>query len=1044
MAISLRPLPAIAVASAAPVDCERLAKELRANLVGEVRFDDGSRALYATDGSNYRQTPLGVVVPCQIEDVVATLAICRQFGAPVLSRGGGTSLAGQCCNVAVVIDYTKYLDAILELDPKRRIARVQPGVVLDDLRREAERHQLTFGPDPSTHSHCTLGGMIGNNSCGVHAQMAGRTAENIEELEVLTYDGLRLRVGPTPELELERIIREGGRRGQLYAGLKSLRDRYAGLIRSRYPKIPRRVSGYNLDELLPEKGFNVARALVGSEGTCVAILEATTRLVYSPPARSLVVLGYDDVYEAGDHIAEINVFRPIGLEGLDDNLVNWSVRKGLHPHALEILPPGKGWLMVEFGGENKSESDARALALMTHLRVGSRPPSMKLFDKRDEEDRIWKIRESGLGATARVAGERDSWEGWEDSAVPPERVGAYLRDLRKLLNKFGYYCALYGHFGQGCIHTRIDFDFETAQGIAKYRHFMDEATDLVLSHGGSLSGEHGDGQARAEFLPKMFGTELVRAFGEFKALWDPEWKMNPGKLVDPYRIDQNLRLGVTYDPPVVQTYFKFPNDKGSFPYATLRCVGIGNCRQKDHGLMCPSFMVTHEEKHSTRGRAHLLFEMFQGGVVKDAWKSEAVKEALDLCLACKGCKSECPTNVDMATYKAEFLSHYYEGRARPWTAYTMGLVDPWARLGAKVPNLANFVSQTPGLREIAKRLGGIAHQRQIPPFARQSFKVWFGRRPVKNQDRPEIILWVDTFNNYFHPEVAIAAVDVLEAAGFRVYIPAEHLCCGRPLYDYGMLGLAQTYLQRVLAALRTKIQAGVPLVGLEPSCVSVFRDELSNLLPNDLDGQRLTAQTLILSEFLEKHAPDFAFPKLERKALVHGHCHHKAVLKMEDELKVLDRLGLDYRTPDAGCCGLAGSFGFEASGDHYQVSMKAGERVLLPEVRKASDETLIITSGFSCRTQITQATSRKPLHLAQVLQLALRGSYAGQPKKGELMELHDDATKSYSRALAEERGEGLTGAAVRGWLTQNKLVLAGIGAVIATAGIISYRTRKAA
>ncbi|MBI3557291.1 MAG: FAD-binding protein [Deltaproteobacteria bacterium] len=1032
---------------------EQLADELRRHTGAEIRFDEGSRALYATDGSNYRQAPIGVVVPRTLDDVVAAFAVCRQFGAPVLSRGGGTSLAGQCCNVAVVIDYTKYLGAVLEVDPIKRIAKVQPGVVLDDLRKQAERHHLTFGPDPSTHSHCTLGGMIGNNSCGVHSQLAGRTAENVVELEILTYEGHRMRVGPTSELELEHIAREGGPRGEIYARLKTLRDRHAPLIRQRYPKIPRRVSGYNLDELLPENGFNVARALVGSEGTCVAVLEATTRLIPSPRARSLLVLGYEDIYSAGDHIAQINESGPIGLEGMDDNLVNWSELKGLHPGARNELPSGNGWLLVEFGGNDKIDADAQARTLMRRLKKDVKPPAMKLFDDQDQEKRIWMIRETGLGATARVPGEKDSWEGWEDSAVPPAAVGAYLRSLRSLLGKYDYYCALYGHFGHGCIHTRIDFDLQTAAGIQKYRAFVNEATDLVLRYGGSLSGEHGDGQSRAEFLPKMFGPDLVRAFGEFKSIWDPQGKMNPGKIVQPYRIDENLRLGTSYDPPQVKTHFKFPEDKGSLPYATLRCVGIGNCRKKEQGTMCPSFMVTLEEKHSTRGRARLLFEMFQGGILKDAWKSSAVKEALDLCLACKGCKAECPTNVDMATYKSEFLSHYYEGRARPLTAYSMGMVDQWARLGSKIPGLVNFVTQTPGLREVAKRLAGVASQRQIPMIASQSFKDWFSRRAPRNAGCPELILWVDTFNNYFHPEVAKAALEVLEAARFRVLVPPQHLCCGRPLYDYGMLDLAKIYLQRTLGILESKIQAGVPVVGLEPSCVAVFRDELVSLLPNDANARRLANQTLILSEFLEKHATHFRIPRLKGKALVHGHCHQKAVLTMKDEQGVLDRLGLDYRISDSGCCGMAGSFGFEAADEHYEVSMRAGERVLLPEARGAASDTLVITNGFSCRTQITQATQRKPLHLAQVLQMAIQAEDARSPEKREQMDTQNgeaaranaerdarmDANDSFNRALAESRGGSIFGAAVRGWVQQHQIVIAGVSAMLAAAGILTLR-----
>jgi len=473
------------------VDAEALASELRKRIRGEVRFDNGSRALYATDASNYRQVPIGVVIPRDADDLIQTMAIAREFGAPILARGGGTSLAGQCCNVAVVMDTSKYLNRILELDPQKRIAKVEPGVILDSLRGAAKEHGLTFAPDPSTHNHCTLGGMIGNNSCGVHSVMGGKTVDNVEELEVLTYDGLRLRAGRTSEQELEYIISEGGRRGEIYQRLKALRDKYAHLIRARYPDIPRRISGYNLNYLLPENGFDVAKALVGSECTCVMVLEATVRLVPNPAARSLLVLGYEDVYSAADHVMEAMAHEPIGLEGLDDRLIEDMKALGLHPEDLKLLPEGGGWLLVEFGADSKEEADEKAHGLMAELKKSENSPSMKLFDDENQEKMIWKVRESGLGATAHVPNKKITWEGWEDAAVPPEKLGNYLRDFRKLLKRFEYEGDLYGHFGQGCVHTRTDYDLETHDGIQKFRSFIESAAELVIRYGGSLSGEHG-------------------------------------------------------------------------------------------------------------------------------------------------------------------------------------------------------------------------------------------------------------------------------------------------------------------------------------------------------------------------------------------------------------------------------------------------------------------------------------------------------------------------------------------------------------------------
>ncbi|MGH9497341.1 MAG: FAD-binding and (Fe-S)-binding domain-containing protein, partial [Candidatus Sulfotelmatobacter sp.] len=621
--------------------------------------------------------------------MLLTVEQCRRHGAPLLARGGGTSLAGQCCNVAVVLDFTKYLNKLIDLDPQAKTAKVQPGIVLDWLRRQAEHHHLTFGPDPSTHNHNTLGGMIGNNSCGTHSVMAGKTEENVIELDILTYDGVRMRVGATTDERYQAIVSGGGRRGEIYARLKQLADRNGDEIRRRFPNIPRRVSGYNLPDLLPENGFHVARSLVGTECTCALTLEAIVKLVWSPPGRSLVVLGYPDIYQAGDHVPEILAFKPIACEALDALLVENMKIKGLHPRDLKLLPEGRGWLLVEFGGEDKQDSDNQAQRLMDSLKKLANAPSMKLFDDPGEERLVWEIRESGLGATAWVPGEHVTWEGWEDSAVPPDKVGPYLRELCGLYGKHGYKGALYGHFGQGCIHTRITFDLLTAHGLANYRSFMDDATSLVVKYGGSLSGEHGDGQSKAEFLPKMYGAKICEAFREFKSIWDPEGKMNPGKIVDPYPITDNLRLGTDFAPKEPATHFHFIHDKDSFTHAAMRCVGIGECRRQENGTMCPSYRATMEEKHSTRGRAHLLFEMMRGDVIRDGWKSQEVFDALDLCLSCKGCKGDCPVNVDMATYKAEFLSHYYEHRLRPRYAYAMGWIHRWARLASYAPRLAN-------------------------------------------------------------------------------------------------------------------------------------------------------------------------------------------------------------------------------------------------------------------------------------------------------------------------------------------------------------------
>jgi FAD/FMN-containing dehydrogenase/Fe-S oxidoreductase len=954
------------------VDVRSLEHKLRVRIEGEVRFSPGDRALYSATGANYRQLPLGVVIPRTVDDVLETVAACREHGAPLLSRGGGTGLAGQTTNVAVIMDFSKYLNRIVEIDPERRLARVEPGLILDHLRHKAEHdHQLTFGPDPSTHEYCTFGGMIASNSCGVRSVMAQfygpgpRTSDNVHELDVVLYDGRRLtlREGSSGDPELDRKLTD-------------LRDRYADRIRARYPDIPRRVSGYNLDDLLPEKGFHVARALAGTESTCATILGATVHLLHSPPARSLVVIAYDSAAAAGDHVMDVLEHKPLGLEGVDETLITDMTMLGKHKEDLSMLPDGRGWLLVEFGGATKDESDERARKLMADLE-NKGPTGMKLYDDPPAERHVWQVREAGLGATAFIPGKPDTYEGWEDSAVPPERLGDYLRELGKLAGKYGYESALYGHYGQGCIHARWNFDLKTKEGIATYRRFLDDASELVLSMGGSLSGEHGDGQSRAELLPKMFGEDLVEGFREFKSTWDPDWKMNPGKVVDPYKITDDLRLGTDYAPPKVRTHFSFSSDNGSFAHATTRCVGIGKCRRTEGGVMCPSYMVTREEKHTTRGRAHLLWEMLNGEEL-DLWRDEEVFEALDLCLSCKGCTHDCPVNVDMPTLKSEFLSHYYDGRLRPRTAYAFGLIDQSARLASRATGLVNFVTQTPVISAIAKAAMGVSQKRHIPPFAAPTLKHWFARRPQRNGGGRRVVLWADTFTNYIDTRAGMAAVEALEDAGFHVVVPQPHLCCGRPLYDYGMLDLATRYALKVVDHLRDDIRAGTPVVGVEPSCVAVFKDELPKLLALDEDATRLAKQTFHLSEFLAQHG--YEPPPLQGKALLHGHCHHKATGGTSPEKELLQKMGLDVEELDSGCCGMAGGWGYEP--DHYDVSMACGERVLLPKVREASAGTLVVADGFSCRSQIEQAgTGRRGMHVAEVIKLARdRGAIPAYPE----------------------------------------------------------------
>ena len=1006
-----------------------LLRDLRHEVDGEVRFDSASLSAYSTDASNYREMPIGVVVPKSLDDVIATVNTCRRHGVPITNRGGGTSLAGQTCNVAVIIDFSKYLDRVESIDPQSRTAWVEPGCNLDHLRQLAAPHGLTYGPDPATHNRNTLGGMIGNNSCGTHSVMAEMygpgplTVDQVLELDVLTYGGDRFTVGRMSPEELDAAIAVGDAKGRILKQVRDLRDRHLEAIRTGFPHIPRRVSGYNLDRLLDDNGFNVAQALVGTEGTCVTILRAKVQLMDARPKRTLVVLGFPDAPTAGDHVPFVRKFKPVACEGIDHLLVEYLRKKGLHPDDVDLLPDGKGFLLVEFGADSKEDADDQADHFIDEVRTLDDPPSIKKFEKQWESEKLWQVRESGLGATAHVPGMPTTHPGWEDAAVAPEKVGDYLRDFRELLDRFGYNAALYGHFGQGCIHCRIDFKLDTAEGVTSFSHFLDRAAHLVTSYGGSLSGEHGDGQARGALLEIMYGKELVKAFGEFKAIWDPDWMMNPGKVVHPNQPTDDLREGPHSKLQDVQTYFAYPDDDHDFGKAASRCVGVGQCRNVDTGYMCPSYMATREEHDSTRGRARLLFEMLRGEKLK-GWRDKGVKDALDLCLACKSCKSECPVNVDMATYKAEFLAHFYKWRPRPRSDYAITLIYWWSRIATHAPGLVNAVAHAPGLTNIIKFVGGVAQQRDIPRFAEPAFTTRFrsrvsgsgGQKRVHNGepildpeesntaserymtdsmdrlsrlntlhphggDRPletdRVILWPDTFNNYLESPVLGATVEVLEHAGYKVSIPPRPLCCGRPLYDAGMLPLAKHLWRQILDTLREDIRDGVPVVGVEPSCVAAFRDELVNLFPNDGDAQRLAQQTYLLSEFLERqrYQPPQVPPE-DAKALVQFHCHQNAVLGLDAEKALFKRMGVDADVLEAGCCGLAGSFGF-SSGEKYDVSVRVAERKMMPRVRAADESTQILCDGFSCKEQVLHLSDRTPRHIAELLRDAIHAESQG-------------------------------------------------------------------
>jgi FAD/FMN-containing dehydrogenase/Fe-S oxidoreductase len=934
-------------------------RELRAAVRGDVLFDAATRGIYATDSSNYRQIPLGVVYPLDEEDVRTTVEICARHQAPILARGAGTSLAGQACNVAVVLDLSRHMNHILEIDPLRRVARVQPGVVLDELNAAARALDLTFGPDPATHAWCTVGGMVGNNSCGTHALRYGKTVDNVEELTVITYQGERMVLGPGDDA----LPREGTDAARIISELHQLRVDYADEISTGYPDLSRRVSGYNLDQLLPENGFHLARAVVGSESTCVVVTEITVTLSPWPRHRVLVVLGYDDIYVAADDVARLRRFPLIGLEGFDATLVAQMRQANLNVGNLDLLPPGQGWLLCEIGADSPEEASAAARELLSA--IPSSVTGVLLSDDADQQ-RVWQIRESGLGATARPQDQPVNYEGWEDAAVLPENLGAYLRGIRDLWAEFGYSGAWYGHFGQGCVHTRNNFDLSSVQGLKNYRAFVERAADLCVSLGGSISGEHGDGQSRGELLARMYSPRLMEAFRRFKAIWDPQGRMNPGKLIDAFPLDTNLRHGPRYrSSNLLATGFAFSRDHGSMQEAVDRCVGVGKCRSDAAGVMCPSFRATRDEKHSTRGRAKLLAELFQGGVVPSTWRNDEVFEALDLCLSCKGCVSDCPTHVDMATYKSEFLFHYYRGRLRPRSAYALSLL-PWAgRVGAIVPRLSNTLLRSRLTQHWVMKSAGLSTMREAPAFARRSFRRGARDAGLRTETAPTVVLWPDTFSDLFSPARADSSVAVLQLAGERVAVPGPWACCGRTLYASGMLTKAASAARQVLDVLGPFLERGLPIVVVEPSCLATFRDEFPQLVGDDPRTAVLASLSRSLAEHLDAVAWTPATTVQDVRVSIHPHCHQRATGGSHSDVNVLARAGFDVEVLDLGCCGLAGSFGFEA--EHDELSREIARDRFIPGITRAATTRRLVMDGFSCELQTSQLTPLSPVSLAELL-----------------------------------------------------------------------------
>ena len=920
---------------------------LRSEVRGEISDAQIKQAEYATDASNYRVLPQLIVTPLDATDVITTISIAREFNIPVTLRGGGTSVAGNAIGTGIIIDTSVHMNKIIEVDPVNRFAIVQPGVILSSLQKAAAPHGLRFGPDPSTQNRATMGGLIGNNACGPHALSFGKTATNVISLDVI--DG-----------RLRRFTAEKGM--ESIPGLSQIVSNNLAVLRTEFGKFGRQVSGYSLEHLLPENGANLAAALTGTEGTLITLLEAKVKLVPQSAAPALVVLGYPTMPDAGDDVPNLLKFNPLAMEGLDIRLIDVA-REHWKGKGFPELPKGQGWLMIEVGGETSDEAVSRA----NELAKAANTKECRVLPAGPEARVLWQLRADGSGYAGRTHSGNQAWPGWEDAAVPPANLGTYMREMDRLLADRKLEGVPFGHFGDGCIHIRIDFPLE--RETTTFRSFIEDATELVLKLGGSPSGEHGDGRARSEMLSRMYSPTAISMFEQIKEVFDPQNILNPGVIVNPRRIDQDLRRPTAVS---IQNAggFAFGEDNGDFTAAVHRCVGVGKCRADNSasgGFMCPSYQATKNESLVTRGRARVLQELTQNTGKNTDWSSPIVEESLDLCLSCKACASDCPAEVDMAKYKSEVLYRRYKGKVRPINHYVLGWLPRWAALAQISPPLVNAITQSTVGSKLLLRFGGMDSRRTLPKFANNSYLK--SQKKSAATSKPKIVLWVDSFTDSFTPSGAVAAKALLEKIGYEVVIPEQAACCGLTWISTGQLDGAKKRLNNLLGVMTPYVEQGMEIVGLEPSCTAVLRSDLLDLLPHDPRSLQIAEATRTIAEVINR-AP--SNPQLSWKApdlrdttlVVQPHCHQHAVMGFRDDQEVLQSTGVTFKEL-AGCCGLAGNFGMEKG--HFELSKAVAENALLPALREKESKTVFLADGFSCRTQADQLAGVSGVTLAELL-----------------------------------------------------------------------------
>ncbi|HEY3068472.1 MAG TPA: FAD-linked oxidase C-terminal domain-containing protein [Methylomirabilota bacterium] len=963
-----------------------LEHDLRRALRGDVRFDAASRFLYSTDASMYQVEPIGVVLPRDADDVAAAIDVAKRQQVALLPRGGGTSLTGQTVNRALVLDLTRHMNAVLEVNTEERWARVQPGVVQDELNAHVRPLGLLFGPDTSTSNRATLGGMIGNNSGGSHSIAYGLTVEHVIELTAILADGTRVVFKELTPAELEAKARRTDAEGRIYRELLRLRAEYADEIRARYPAHWRRVAGYNLNELLgpaargPMRAptgngvaapLNVARVVIGSEGTLFTVVEAKVRLVERPKKTALDVIHYADIQEALESSQSILETGPYAVE-LTDKLILDLARGNIEQSKRMGFVNGDpgAILIVEYAGDTEAEVRAKVEALEAKRQREQFGYAAHIAYDPAEQQSIWKLRKAGLGLLLGMKGDQKPIAFVEDTAVEPRHLATFVPRFRDIFKRHDVSGAYYGHCSVGCLHIRPVIDLKTRRGLAQVRAIADEITELVLEFGGTISSEHGDGRARSPFLERMYGPKLMQAFRELKRAFDPEGRMNPGNIVDSSGITEHLRFGPQYTTWEPTTLLDFTG-QGGFARAVEMCNGVGVCRKTLEGTMCPSYMVTRDEEHTTRGRANALRAVLSGGLPAAEFTGKRLHEVMDLCLECKGCKAECPSNVDMAKLKYEFLHHYYAKHGLPLRNRLFGRIAELNRTGARWAALANRLTNLAANRWLLERVAGIDRRRPLPALARETFTDWFARRPAPPAaPRGDVVLFADTFVTYNAPHIGQAAVQLLERAGYRVIVP-ERKCCGRPMISKGMLDLARANAAWNVERFASYAERGVPIVGLEPSCLLTLRDEWVDLVRTE-PARTLARQSFLLEEFVareRRRGLDLPFAGGGRRALLHGHCHQKAMVGTAPTVAALRWAGFEVSEVDSGCCGMAGSFGFER--EHYDISVAIGNRRLAPAVKAAAADTVIVAPGVSCRQQIEHLAGRRAQHPAEVLWEAL-------------------------------------------------------------------------